>query len=282
MTQRIKNFKNVTTKRNNLRLFFQLTNFALFGIAVFAIMILNSGQTSAQSTCRPSVIVTEGDLAPGGAASFNVSIVAGSVTVDHVDGGTGLQSLTQVGTSFNMAAVNIPSPLTLGTFSPVAVTYTVTNPASYGFNLRAASTFHSCFIHVGCSPIPDPPPPTGCSLTQGYWKNHAEDWMGTSLMLGTVNYTDAQLLAILRTPVRGNGLISLSHQLIAAKLNVAAGASVPASVANAIAAADAMIGGLVVPPGGGGTLSTSSTGALTVVLDEYNKGNSSGGPRHCN
>ena len=73
-------------------------------------------------------------------------------------------------------------------------------------------------------------------------------------MLGTVNYNQAELLLILDQPTQGNGLVSLAHQLIAAKLNAAAGTSVPASVATAIANADTLIGGLVVPPVGGGTL----------------------------
>ena len=126
-----------------------------------------------------------------------------------------------------------------------------------------------------------PIPPQGCTRTQGYWKNHAGDWAVQSLTLGTVTYTKAQLISILRTPVRGNGLISLSHQLIAAKLNAAAGTSVPASVATAIAASDALIGGLVVPPFGSGFLSTSSTSSLNTALDVYNNGNTPGGPPHC-
>ncbi|HEU0032639.1 MAG TPA: DUF4215 domain-containing protein [Kofleriaceae bacterium] len=104
-----------------------------------------------------------------------------------------------------------------------------------------------------------------CTLTQGYWKNHEEAWPVTSLTLGTVTYTQAELLAILQTPVKGNGLISLAHQLIAAKLNVAAGAEVDAS----IAAADALIGSLDID--GGGYLSPSSTSALVGALTAFNE-----------
>ncbi len=82
-------------------------------------------------------------------------------------------------------------------------------------------------------------------------------------------------------PVQGNGLISLSHQLIAAKLAAAAGATVPASIATAIADADALIGGLIVPPVGGGSLSTGSTGSLNSTLETYNRGETPGGPPHC-
>ncbi len=108
----MKNFKNVsTTKGNNRGLFFQLTFFAFF-----AIISLFSGQTSAQlQICIPTTTVTEGNLSPGGIASFAVSSGPGSVTIDHVNAGTGLQSLTVVGVPTN-AVVNIPA-FAPGTFS---------------------------------------------------------------------------------------------------------------------------------------------------------------------
>ncbi|MDQ3181080.1 MAG: hypothetical protein M3Q33_11225, partial [Acidobacteriota bacterium] len=73
----------------NLGLFFQLSVFALF-----AMMTLFSGQISAQQTCTPTTTVTEGDLFAGGIVSIGVTSGPGSVTVDHVNAGTGLQSLT--------------------------------------------------------------------------------------------------------------------------------------------------------------------------------------------
>jgi len=39
-----------------------------------------------------------------------------------------------------------------------------------------------------------------------------------------VTYQAAELMAILDDPARGNGLVILTHQLIAAKLNIANGA----------------------------------------------------------
>lgn len=126
-----------------------------------------------------------------------------------------------------------------------------------------------------------PPPPSGCTLTQGYWKNHSEAWPVTSLSLGTVSYTQTQLLQILNQPVEGNGLVSLAHQLIAAKLNALSGASVPTSIANAITDADTLIDGLVVPPIGSGSLAPSETSGLISTLDGYNNGLAEGGPAHC-
>jgi hypothetical protein len=40
-----------------------------------------------------------------------------------------------------------------------------------------------------------------CTFTQGYWKTHPTAWPVLSLTLGTVSYTQAQLLAILGQPV---------------------------------------------------------------------------------
>jgi cysteine-rich repeat protein len=117
-----------------------------------------------------------------------------------------------------------------------------------------------------------------CTLTQGYWRNHATAWPVAQLSLGSHSYTQAQLLSILGMPVKGNGLVSLAHQLIATKLNIAAGAD-PATVASDVASADALIGALVVPPVGSGALATSATSTLVDAFNAYNTGDS--GPGHC-
>jgi hypothetical protein len=104
-------------------------------------------------TCTPSTTVTEGDLFPGGIVSFGVTSGPGSVTVDHVNAGTGLQSLTVVGMPVN-AVVTIPA-FVPGTTAPVVVTFTTPNPGlAVDFTLRAASTFHAAFIRVRCATPP--------------------------------------------------------------------------------------------------------------------------------
>ena len=135
--------------------------------------------------------------------------------------------------------------------------------------------FRACILAAttACEIAP-PPPPAGsaCTRTQGYWKNHASAWPVASLALGNVIYTQAELLVILDTPVRGDGLVSLAHQLIAAKLNVAAGTD----PILAIAQADALIGDLRV---GVDSLATSETSSVASVLDAYNNGAT--GPGSC-
>lgn len=120
--------------------------------------------------------------------------------------------------------------------------------------------------------------PTNCTYTQGYWKNHTSAWPVTSLTIGTVTYTKSQLLQILATPARGNGLLILAHQLIAAKLNVYQGAD-PTDVNAAIASADAIIGGLVCPPIGGGYLDPALVTGDAQTLDDFNNGTL--GVPHC-
>ncbi len=120
----------------------------------------------------------------------------------------------------------------------------------------------------------------GCTLSQGFWKNHAgtDDWpelTGGEMLLGTQAYNPSELLSILQESVGGNGLISLAHQIIAAKLNIANGAPVPEAVQAAIDTADSLIGSidpLRVPPIGEGFLEPSETGDLTGTLDMYNTG----------
>jgi hypothetical protein len=105
----------------------------------------------------------------------------------------------------------------------------------------------------------------------GYWKNHPEAWPVTELQLGNVTYTQEQLLDIMQEPVRGNGLVSLAHHLIATKLNVANGAD-PSCIEQTIADADALIDDLVVPPVGDGYLRPNEVNALKDVLEDYNEG----------
>jgi len=101
----------------------------------------------------------------------------------------------------------------------------------------------------------------------------------TGLTLGTVTYQAAELTVILDNTAQGNGLVILTHRLIAAKLNIANGAD-PSAVQQAITDADNMIGALVVPPIGNGYLSPAQTGDLNETLTEYNEGTI--GPGHCN
>ncbi len=116
---------------------------------------------------------------------------------------------------------------------------------------------------------------TSANCTQGFWKNHPYLWCAQSLQLGDVVYNQDELLSILWLEVEGNGLVSLAHQLIAAKLNVACGAD----PIDCIADADALVGMLVVPPVGTGHLPPEVTSPLIQCLTAFNE--SPGGNTLC-
>lgn len=154
-------------------------------------------------------------------------------------------------------------------------------------------------------------PSERCTYTQGYWKNHGGPvgcnqapvnppdpvWpasvMTSGMSLGSppVNYSAAQLCTILNTQGGQKGLITLAHQLIAAKLNLANNATGCAALDNAIALANSQIGNVnlynlaigtctgpgVYPPGCGNTVPSANTD-----LTNFNEGVLGGlcGP-HC-
>jgi hypothetical protein len=102
-----------------------------------------------------------------------------------------------------------------------------------------------------------PPPPGGCTLTIGYWKNHAgfgpqpdnlsqflPVWLGDAGGGSSLFVDDVQMAYDLLTQkvygVPSNGITKLYAQLLAAKLNIADGADGGAMAAT-IAAADAFL-----------------------------------------
>jgi len=121
-----------------------------------------------------------------------------------------------------------------------------------------------------------------CPLTQGFWKNHVEAWPATIINLGfashsTTSAADVQtLLNIFNTPVRGLANINLEHQLIAAELNIAAGANAAPVQSVIIASIQALA-----LSGGADVSSSSALGQvmtnLSNSLDMFNQGTFSGG-----
>jgi len=159
---------------------------------------------------------------------------------------------------------------------------------------------------------------SGCVLTQGYWKTHPCEWPapfvpGTpdptdlngnkipdnmegqcartknpneqcpcdatnTLTIGSLAYTQCQLLCSVDQPGEGNALVILAHQLIATKLNMLNGASAPDCD---ISAADALISGTNILSGSVGPFSTLGQQMIAIAncLDLYNNGD--GAVPHC-
>jgi hypothetical protein len=117
-----------------------------------------------------------------------------------------------------------------------------------------------------------------CPLTQGFWKNHPDDWPANfALTIGGKTLLEPALLNILETaPSGGNAALILAHQLIAAELNIANGSD-PGAISGTIADALTLLGASC-----GMSLATcnvaasSTTGQSMVndaaILDNFNEG----------
>ena len=88
------------------------------------------------------------------------------------------------------------------------------------------------------------------------------------MQLGNRTYNRQELQSILRQSPRGNSLVQLAHQEIAAKLNIANGAD-GGCVVQTLAAVDGLIGNLIIPPMGNGHLPLTS---YVRTLGLYNEG----------
>jgi hypothetical protein len=155
-----------------------------------------------------------------------------------------------------------------GTASPTATPSGTVSPTATPSATASPTATPSATPSATASPTATP---GGCVRGQGFWKNHPDEWPVTELQLGNVTYNQQELLDILHQPVRGNGLLILARQLIAAKLNIAAGAD-PSCIQETIAEADALIGDLVIPPVGDGYLRPRDAAPLAGILGDFNEG----------
>ncbi|GHA75544.1 hypothetical protein GCM10007389_31780 [Pontibacter akesuensis] len=129
---------------------------------------------------------------------------------------------------------------------------------------------------------PPPAAPYGCTLTQGYWKNHASGkkydatWDG---MEDDVFYnSDQTYLQVLNTaPKGGNAYYILAHQFIAAKLNMKKASSTP-EVTAAFEKAMSYFEDAT-PANPYATVSKEMLVEWAGILADYNEGKT--GPGHC-
>jgi hypothetical protein len=117
-------------------------------------------------------------------------------------------------------------------------------------------------------------PHDGCTLNRLEWIN-VVTWPVNTLELGSNAYTEEELRDILEYPgTAGDDLNPLARELIAAKLNIAAGAG-HECVDDLVSEADELIGDLVPLPVGTDTITpTPELENLIFQLSQYNKGQS--------
>jgi len=185
--------------------------------------------------------------------------------------------------TFTPTSTPTATPTATATFSPTATatatftptptatatattTATLTPTPTATFTPTPTATATATATATGTA-TPTATPARGCTLTIGYWQNH-EQWPVNQLQLGNRVYNRQELQSILQQPVRGNGLVSLGRQEIAAKLNIANGAD-GSCIEETLAQADAVIGDLVIPPVGNGFLKPTG---FERTLTSYNQG----------
>lgn len=174
--------------------------------------------------------------------------------------------------------------VTVGAGIPAGYTPTTSNvgtpdldsngsPANVNLPTNSSSDLTIDFGYVA------PPPPSGCTYTQGYWKTHSlagpapydAGWQKVGpLEHNTPFYSSGKTwLGLWNTPPKkGNVYIQLAHQYMAAKLNVLNGAGAPANVLSAITTAETYF-----------STGTGNITGLASLLDDYNNGLI--GPGHC-
>ena len=119
------------------------------------------------------------------------------------------------------------------------------------------------------------PKAPACPLGQGFWKNHPEDWPVTTLIIGGTAYTEAQLATVLNTKTKGDAVLILTRQLIAAELNIANGSN-GSSVTAVIADANSLLAGinlLAHKDVDTNTVLGQKMVADAAILESFNEGN---------
>ena len=222
----------------------------------------------------------------------NATIADGGVSVANTDNtGAAGWTLTQTPSSTNCAAPGCSfsyCALVANTSAPCDLNSTASNTATLSDGTNSQSASASTPLYTGACP-------GGCTLTIGYWKTHAgftgrnadrvTQYLSKNLGAGggkTVVVTTApQAVGLLSmSGDASNGINKLYAQELAAKLNIAKGAS-GTSIASALAAADAFL----VNFNSADWSSLSKTQKNNVnswmsTFDSYNNGVI--GPGHCN
>jgi hypothetical protein len=126
------------------------------------------------------------------------------------------------------------------------------------------------------------PTPGGCVYTQGYWGNKPDIvWPAPYSRIDTFFLSNQTWQGVMDTPVSASqGYYQLAHQYIAAVLNKADNAPVPAGIQTTLDQAFAWLT-LYGPSAcfAGGSCGMQKDWAAT--LDLYNNGVYPGGPSHC-
>jgi hypothetical protein len=163
-------------------------------------------------------------------------------------------------------------------------------PAAYTIHREGIDLANAYEIWLKNVPFTPPPPPDGCSYTQGYWKTHSargpapydNAWANVGATEENTPFfiSGGTWYSVFWTSPSGNPYYILAHQYMAAKLNILNGTGSTPEVDAAITAAEAFFAANT--PAGTLLLTKTQQNALkayATTLDQYNNGII--GPGHC-
>jgi hypothetical protein len=110
------------------------------------------------------------------------------------------------------------------------------------------------------------------TATPGYWVNHPDAWPADSILIGGVEYSKDEAIALMGAPTKGDKTLTMFPAYVAAVLNVVNGAGCD-EIMDVIAAADAWL--VTCPPQSGVKASSHEWKCgepLYSTLDAYNNG----------
>jgi hypothetical protein len=122
------------------------------------------------------------------------------------------------------------------------------------------------------------PSTSDCTRPANYWHSHPASWWHRELQMGSTTYSKEEQLGILERAATDNGLVGVGQQLIAARLNIAAGVA-PTGLDTVLAQADILIGPQIIPPRGDGWRPAADTVTIAETLAAFNEGRT--GPGAC-
>ncbi len=187
--------------------------------------------------------------------------------------------LTQTTTYIGASTVDFYNYVICGQEFPITNHAKIVESGPYPPGVEPEFDEASATVVVKTGECPPQPANPGCTLTQGYWKNHAWPahpmWGPSTLatwpdILGYKFFDTAlEWPEVLDVSPGGDAYFILAHQYIAASLNQQNGAYVPEAVRQALVAAYEYFS---LRPAERATIDRAHLISLATILDRYNNG----------
>jgi hypothetical protein len=245
----------------------------------------NAAKPPLDATLQGQAWVCKEGTGPTTSFTFAVSVNGGAAVNHNIDNGQcalvhSVPTDQTIQAAISVTEVNIPGGWSLST---IGIESNSSNTNHYLPVINSPNATARILNDVGVvitftNTFTVTPPGPSCTLTQGYWKNHGQDWDdaadGKPFLTTSIFYNSGvSYLTIMKTPpAKGNAYIQLAHQFIAASLNLNGASSGNAAVDAAIAGADAYFSGAPAGIPNPGEPTRSQLQGWASTLDNFNNG----------